>query len=179
MTSIAKLSLRKTAIKTAASRAPAAGDALSKLKSDHAALRRLFDKFEKAKDDMASDEKSGMVAQICGELKVHTVIEEEIFYPALRQAQHGLGELKELLDEAYVEHAGAGDLIAQLEAASPGDPLYDAKVKVLGEYIKHHANEEETEMFPMVKKARLLDLEDIGLQLIARAFELKAELGLH
>ena len=151
-------------------------DALAKLKEDHQAVRKMFDQFEKGKDDMSAEEKSDLVETICGELIVHAQIEEEIFYPAVRAVADE--ELNEMLDEAEVEHSGAKDLIAQLEDATPEEPLYDAKVTVLGEYIKHHAGEEETEMFPKVRKAKDLDLDALGDQLRERANRLKQELGL-
>jgi hemerythrin superfamily protein len=160
--------------KTEATRAPkkAEGqDALAKLKDDHTAVRKLFDTYEKTKDDMSDGEKKEMVAEICMELTVHAQIEEELFYPEVRDVADD--ELDELLDEAEVEHTGAKELVAQLESASPGDPLYDAKVTVLGEQVKHHAGEEEKEMFPRVRKTDL-DLEAIGEELAARSDELKA-----
>ena len=136
----------------------------------------MFDQYEKSKDDMSAEEKSELVETICGELVVHAQIEEEIFYPALRAA--GDKKLQELLDEAEVEHSGAKDLIAQLEDATPEEPLYDAKVTVLGEQIKHHVKEEEGEMFPMAKKSKDLDLDALGEQMRERADVLEQELGL-
>ena len=136
----------------------------------------MFDQYEKSKDDMSAEEKSELVETICGELVVHAQIEEEIFYPALRAA--GDEKLQELLDEAEVEHNGAKDLIAQLEDATPEEPLYDAKVTVLGEQIKHHVKEEEGEMFPIAKKSKNLDLDALGEQMRERADVLEQELGL-
>ena len=104
-------------------------------------------------------------------LTVHAQIEEEIFYPA---AQDAIKE-PDLVDEATVEHASAKDLIAQIESSEPSDELFDAKVKVLGEYIDHHVKEEESEMFPQVRKAKL-DLDALGAQLQERKGELTAEL---
>lgn len=150
-------------------------DALSILKADHDAVKKLFDTFEKTKDDMSNGEKLVLVQEICGELTVHAQIEEEIFYPALRDAADE--DLDELLDEAEVEHAGAKDLIAQLQAQKPDEPLYDAKVTVLGESIRHHVGEEEGDMFKMAKKADV-DLIAIGEQLETRSAELKKQLDL-
>ena len=99
---------------------------------------------------------------------MHTTIEEEIFYPAVREAI----DEEDLMDEALVEHAGAKELIEQLEGMSPQDDLYDAKVTVLGEQIDHHASEEEEEMFPKAKKAKL-DLQELGAQLTERKEELQ------
>lgn len=161
----------KPAAKTKApSTGSAAPDALKKLKTDHDAVKKLFDAYEKKKDDMPAAEKRKMVGEICMELTVHARIEEEIFYPALRKVADD--DLDELLNEAMVEHAGAKDLIAQLEGASPKEELYDAWVSVLGEQVKHHAGEEEKEMFPKAKKTDL-DLDALGDQLAARAAELK------
>ena len=107
-------------------------------------------------------------------LTVHATVEEEIFYPAAREA---LGEEEDLIDEADVEHATAKDLIAQIEGSSPAeDALFDAKVKVLGEYIAHHVKEEEGEMFPKAKKGKL-DAAALGLEIAARKDELMAEMG--
>ena len=167
---------KQTAKSPAAAKSSSPQDALAKLKSDHAAVKEMFDQYEKTKDKMSADDKSDLVDKIIGELVVHTQIEEEIFYPAVRAI--GDEDLDELLDEAEVEHSGAKELIAQLEDESPDEALYDAKVTVLGEYIKHHAGEEEEEMFPKVRKARELDLDELGDQLRRRADLLKNELGL-
>ena len=153
------------------SRATTAPDALDKLKSDHDAVNDLFDEYEDKKDAMSAPEKKKMVSEICMELMVHTQIEEEIFYPAVRGVAND--DLDELLDEAEVEHAGVKDLVAQLEGDRTEAELYDAKVTVLGEQVKHHAGEEEKEMFPKLKKSEL-DLEALGQQLTLRAEELKA-----
>jgi hemerythrin superfamily protein len=165
-----------TAKPAAKTKAPSAGtklpDALKKLKTDHDAVRKLFQTYDKKKDDMSAADKRAMVGTICMELTVHARIEEEIFYPALRKvAPDGLDEL---LNEALVEHASAKDLIAQLESASPKEELYDAWVNVLGEQIEHHAGEEEKEMFPEARKTDV-DLEALGERLAARADELKAD----
>jgi hemerythrin-like domain-containing protein len=116
---------------------------------------------ELAQDDEASDEdKQALAEQICGMLTVHAQIEEEIFYPAAREAL----EEQDLIDEADVEHASAKDLIAQIEQMVPSEALYDAKITVLGEYVKHHVQEEEKEMFPLCKKADL-PLDELGAEL--------------
>ena len=129
----------------------------------------MFDKFEKAR---TSKQKEKLAQEICHELTVHALIEEEIFYPACREAIKD----DDLMDEATVEHQTAKDLIAQIEHSSPSDEMYDAKVKVLGEYIKHHVKEEQDEMFPKAKKAKL-DLADLGEQMRARKEELTAQLA--
>jgi len=143
------------------------------LTADHKTVKGLFQAFDKLKErDDADDQKAELVQQICAELTVHTTIEEEIFYPAVRAAIDD----EDLMDEADVEHASAKDLIAQLESASPGDDQYDAKVTVLGEMIDHHVKEEEGEMFPKARKA--IDVDEIGAEMAARKAELADELGL-
>jgi len=147
-------------------------DAISLLTADHAKVTNLFKEFESLKEDDAADpDKSVLVAQICNELKVHAQIEEDIFYPAVRE---GI-EDADLVDEAVVEHAAAKELIAQLEDMSPDDELYDAKVIVLAEQIQHHVQEEEGEMFPKARKVKL-DSEALGIQMAKRKAELMAEL---
>ena len=149
-----------------------APDAIELLKADHESVKALFEQFEKLKDqDDTDDQKAELVQRICAELTVHASIEEEIFYPALR----GSIDDEELIDEAEVEHASAKDLIAQLQAASPGDDQYDAKVKVLGELIDHHVEEEEEDMFPEARKA--IDVQAVGGELARRKAELSEQMG--
>jgi hemerythrin superfamily protein len=141
-------------------------DAIALLSADHKEVDALFKEYEKlCKADADDGEKGLLAAQICAMLTVHATIEEELFYPAARAALEDDGQ--DLLDEAVVEHASAKDLIAQIEDANPGDELFDAKVQVLGEYIRHHVKEEETELFPKVKKAKA-DLVALGAALAAR-----------
>ncbi len=150
-----------------------AQDALALLTDDHKTVQKLFKDYEKlTQNDGEEEEKAALAQQICTELTVHAQIEEEIFYPAVRDAI----EETELLNEAEVEHAGAKDLIAQIGAMAPGEELYDAKVTVLGEYVNHHIKEEQDEMFPKVRKAKL-DTAALGAELLERKQELQAELG--
>lgn len=157
---------------TAKGHAPAArNDAIATLTADHKKVKDLFKQFEKLKDkDDVEAEKGSLVDQICTELTIHTTIEEEIFYPSVREK---IGD-ESLMDEALVEHAEAKDLIAQLKDVSPDDDLYDAKVTVLGEQIDHHVKEEEREMFPKAKKAEA-DTEELGALMAQRRMELEAE----
>jgi hemerythrin superfamily protein len=156
-----------TATKTPSKgKAPAAKDAIALLKADHAAVSVLFADYEKAR---SSTKKKALVAEICTELSVHTQIEEEIFYPAVKAALKD----KELVPEATVEHASVKDLIAQIEGVEPDGEIYDAKVKVLSEYVKHHVKEEHTEMFPKAK-ATSLDMAQLGAQMAARKVDLLA-----
>ncbi len=149
-------------------------DAIALLIADHKKVRGLFSRFEKLMDqEGVDDEKAELVKQICNELKVHIQVEEELFYWVVRPAIDD----DDLIDEAEVEHAGARDLIAQIEAMQPGDELYDAKVVVLGEQIEHHVKEEEDEMFPKARKARVNTVE-LAEQMMERKLEIMAEMGL-
>ena len=144
-------------------------DAIALLKADHRSVEDLFAKFEKASGDGA---KQKLAKQICLELTVHTMLEEEIFYPACE------GKVEEdLIKEAYVEHDGAKVLIAEIEAGSPSDEFYDAKVSVLSEQIEHHVGEEEMRMEGIFSQARKagLDMDALGEQLRARKDELVAQ----
>jgi hemerythrin superfamily protein len=141
-------------------------DAIALLKQDHAEVKAMFKEYEEL-GDRAFASKKKLADKICLELTKHATAEEEIFYPAVREAGE---ETEDLVDEATVEHASAKDLIAQISAMDPHDELYDAKVKVLGEYINHHVKEEEGEMFPKAKKADL-DLVSLAEQIQARKDE--------
>lgn len=147
-----------------------AQEATALLRADHKLVNELFDEYENAK---TVNQKKALVQQICEELTVHAQIEEEIFYPA---AQKALKD-HELVPEATVEHQTLKYLIAQLlnENISDDKELYDAKVKVLSEYVKHHVKEEQNELFPKVKESKL-DLIELGAQLQQRKEELKAAL---
>jgi hypothetical protein len=146
-------------------------DAVALLKADHRKVEELFEKFESAKGSSA---KQKLVQQICTELTVHTMIEEEIFYPACS----GKIEDEELLHEAYVEHDGAKVLIAELMGSEPDDEFYDAKVMVLSEMIKHHVKEEEKRSEGMFAQAREagLDMDDLSERMQMRKQELLAEI---
>jgi hemerythrin superfamily protein len=143
-------------------------DAVALLKADHRTVEDLFGQFEKARD---SQRKLKLATQICTALKIHTVIEEEIFYPAFLDAT----EEEDIHHEAIVEHSGAKKLIAEIEGMDPDDEYYDAKVTVLSEMIKHHVKEEEQPggMFSEAKKSEL-DLDALGEQLASRKMELES-----
>ena len=142
-------------------------DAIALLKADHRQVEEWFEQFEKARD---SKRKQKLATQICSALKIHTTIEEEVFYPAFLEAT----EDEDLHHEAIVEHDGAKKLIAEIEEMGPDDDYYDAKVKVLSEMIKHHVKEEEQPggMFAEAKKSEM-DLDELGTQLAARKAELE------
>jgi hemerythrin superfamily protein len=139
---------------------PIVKDAIALLKADHEAVAQLFAAFEKTR---SVSKKKALVQEICTALTVHTQIEEEIFYPAVQAALKD----KLMVPEGMVEHAGIKDLIAQLEGAEPDSDMYDAKVKVLSEYVKHHVKEEHTGMFPKAK-ASSLDMAVLGEQMAER-----------
>ncbi|PKO78925.1 MAG: hemerythrin [Betaproteobacteria bacterium HGW-Betaproteobacteria-15] len=146
--------------------APAPKDAIAMLKADHAAVSEMFAEYEKSR---SIPKKKALVAEICTALSVHAQIEEEIFYPAVKAALKD----KLLVPEATVEHTSVKDLIAQIEGLEPDGEMYDAKVKVLSEYVKHHVKEEQNEMFPKAKSTSL-DMVDLGAQMAARKDELMA-----
>jgi hemerythrin superfamily protein len=146
-----------------------ADDAIAMLMADHREVEELFKRYE-GLSDRSKTSKKKTADQICTALTLHAAIEEEIFYPAVREA---VKEAEDIVDEAVVEHASAKDLIAQLQEMDPDDELYDAKVKVLSEQIEHHVEEEEKEMFPKVRKAGL-DLVALGEQMATRKEELAA-----
>lgn len=142
-------------------------DAIALLKADHEAVSQLFAEFEKTR---ASAKKKALVAEICAALTVHAQIEEEVFYPAVKAALKD----KLLVPEAMVEHTSVKELIAQLEGVEPDGEMYDAKVKVLSEYVKHHVKEEQEEMFPKAK-ASSADMAELGARMLARKEELMAQ----
>lgn len=158
----------KAARKTARAAAKPA-DAIKLLKDDHKEVKNLFKEYESLETD---SDKQALADKICLALTVHAQIEEEIFYPATREAIDD----DDLLDEAEVEHASAKQLIAEIQAMKAGDRLFDAKVTVLGEYIEHHVEEEEGEMFPEARDSDL-DLKALGMKLAARKEELMAQAG--
>ena len=142
-------------------------DACTLLDTDHKTVKKMFKAYEelthsKARD--ASQRKLDLAKEICQALTAHATIEEEIFYPALR----GVMKETDLLAEAEVEHAGAKELIAQIEAMDQADEMFDAKVTVLGEYIDHHVKEERNEIFPKARALRGLDLVVMRDELLSR-----------
>ncbi len=144
-------------------------DAIALLKADHRVVEELFEKFEATK---SADKQAKLAEQICTELIIHTVIEEEIFYPALK------GKIEDdMYDEAHVEHDGAKLLISQIMAGAPGEDFWDAKVTVLSEEIKHHVHEEEMPKEGMFAQARAadVDLDALGAQMAERKAALKAQ----
>ena len=145
-------------------------DAIALLKEDHRKVEELFEQFEKAKGE---GRKQKLALEICTELTIHTILEEEIFYPALE------GKVDEdLLKESFVEHDAAKVMIAEIEAGEPSDEFYDAKVKVLSEEIEHHVEEEEKRNEGLFAQARAadVDLDALGAQMIMRKERLQEEI---
>ena len=146
-------------------------DAIELLKQDHKLVQDMFKEIKKlheAKEEGSDDMKQELMDSVCAALKVHTTIEEEVFYPAVREA---LGDEEDLMNEAEVEHDGAKDLIEQIEEGSASDPMTCARFMVLAEQIEHHVKEEHDEMFPKIQKTDL-DTKALGAEMA----ELKAEL---
>jgi hemerythrin-like domain-containing protein len=143
-----------------------AQEATALLRADHKLVSSLFSEYEKAR---STSKKRGLVAQICTELTIHAQVEEEIFYPAVKRALKD----KELIPEATVEHATLKELISQVEGKEPNGEMFDAKIKVLSEYVEHHVKEEQNEIFPKAK-ASGLDMIELGEKLAERKEELQA-----
>lgn len=138
------------------------------LKADHQKVSDLFAQYEKAR---VSSKKKDLVMQICNELTVHAQIEEEIFYPAVKKATKD----RELVPEALIEHATLKDLIAQVKNVEPEGEMFEARITVLSEYVKHHVKEEENDMFAKAKASKL-DMMKLGEELASRKDELMASL---
>jgi hypothetical protein len=145
----------------------ASPNAFELLEQDHREVEEWFDEFDEIKDD---NQKGRLAEKICLALKVHAQIEEEIFYPQAREATKD----NDLIDEAIVEHATVKNLIGEIEAMEVGEELYDAKMRVLGEMVKHHIKEEEEELFPELEAAKM-DLNAVGKEIEERKEELMAE----
>jgi len=156
---------------TKSARTTKSKDALAILRADHTLVTGLFAEYEKLR---STPKKKALVAQICTELSLHAQVEEEIFYPAVKAALHD----KELVPEATVEHAALKDLISQVEGREPEGEMFDAKIKVLSEYVKHHVKEEQGEMFPKIKDSKL-DLQDLGARILRRKEELQPQVAAH
>ena len=148
-------------------------DAIALLKQDHRTVSQLFEEFEKADED----EQASIAQRVCQLLTVHAQIEEELLYPAAKEAFAGEEEDEDLVNEAEVEHGSAKELIAKIEGMSSDDEHFKATVTVLGEYIKHHVKEEEGELFPRLRKTEL-DLKELGSRLADRKFALMEQMGI-
>jgi len=146
-------------------------DILQLLTAEHREVKAMFQQYRQlAEAGGKGDERMLLASQICVALTLHAQVEEEILYPAARTA---LAHDEDLVDEAYVEHASAKSLVAQIKTMTSDQPLFDAKVHVLGEYIDHHVREEESELFPKLRKASL-DLPAMGARMVERKKQLMA-----
>jgi hemerythrin superfamily protein len=146
-------------------------DAITLLTADHRDVEKMFKEFEKARKAEDTSAKAEVVQLVCAALTAHAEIEEEVFYPAVRKVI----EDEDVMDEAEVEHGAIKRLVEELKEMVPDDGLYDAKVTVLTEYVKHHVKEEEGEMFPKVKKSGV-DLKALGTEMMERKKEIEATL---
>jgi hemerythrin superfamily protein len=161
-------STRKAPAKSAKAAKPSTTtpEATALLRADHKRVSALFDQYEGTR---SAAKKKAIVATICLELSVHAQIEEEIFYPAVKAALKD----KEMVPEATVEHATLKELIAQVKDKEPDGEMFDAKITVMSEYVKHHVREEQNEMFPKARKTRL-DMTALGARMAARKEALMA-----
>ena len=167
-TTAAKATRKAPAKKTSRSASTSSGqDAIALLRADHKKVSALYEQYENTR---SAAKKKALVATICLELSVHAKVEEEIFYPAVKAALKD----KELIPEAQVEHASLKELIAQVRDKEPDGEMFDAKIKVMSEYTKHHVKEEQNEMFPKAKATRL-DMNELGARIAARKEELMAD----
>ncbi len=148
-----------------------AQNALSLLEADHRAVEKIFDKFERATDKV---QKAELVRQACEELTIHTILEEEILYPAAKEVLAGEGEKK--IEEAYVEHFLVKTLIEKFTKLTPQDTGFDAAFQVLTENVKHHVKEEEEDLFPCLRK-KSLDLQELGQRIARRKEQLQSKLA--
>ncbi len=145
-------------------------EATAILRADHKLVSKLFADFEKAE---SSEEKKAIADEICTELTVHAQVEEEIFYPAVKEALHD----SEMVPEAIVEHATLKNLIAEVQTDGLDEEMFDARIKVMGEYVKHHVKEEQDEIFPKARDNKNLDMVELGAQIMQRKEELIAEMS--
>ena len=147
-------------------------DAIALLKADHAKVKGLLGQLEKS-TDRAADRRTMLLSRIEEEIKAHTTIEEEIFYPAYREAVKKK-EDRELYQEALEEHHVVDLVLPEIKAADPAGEVFGAKAKVLKELIEHHAEEEEKEMFKRARKVMdAAQLRELGAQMAQRKRALK------
>lgn len=153
----------------------ARSEILEMLKEDHQRVKKAFKQAEKLHEQQAHDELQALVEQTCAEIEIHARLEEELFYPAAREAV----KEEDLIEEALVEHGSAKALIEQLQGLSSDDPKFMATFTVLGEYLKHHIKEEENELFEMIGGGRSkVRWEELQQQMLTMREALMAEMGL-
>lgn len=152
---------------------PVKHDVIVLLKNDHNEVKKMFKQYDKLVEQGDAKGKLKIANKICAELIAHSTAEEEIFYPGARAAT----EDDAMINEGIIEHESAKELIAQIQDMDPEDEMYDAKVTVLGEYIVHHVDEEEEEMFPEVRESKELDLRGLAVTFTARKEEILKQLS--
>jgi hemerythrin superfamily protein len=145
-------------------------DAIDQLKADHQKVKKLFNQFENMQEGTTDREKGALVDKICDELTVHETVENEVFFPAVREVLRN----KDVLEEATEEQDEAGDAIEALGELKPGEPGYDKKVHDLGSKIAAHAAEEEKDVFPKVQRSEI-DTQELGAKMSSRKAELKQQ----
>jgi len=155
------------------SKSAATMDAITLLTDDHARVNKLFKAFQKAEKEDDLEAMEDVITTACAELDVHSKLEKELFYPAVREQADE--ELRDLLAEADVEHESVDALVHKLSEVKLDDEMYKASFTVLMEYVKHHVKEEEKEMFPKVRKLKRLDLDALGERMRARQEELMGD----
>ncbi|HEV7393152.1 MAG TPA: hemerythrin domain-containing protein [Burkholderiales bacterium] len=156
---------------------PSERDAIDVLMEDHKRVQKLFKDFDRVEREDAEAVRD-LVETACVELQIHSMLEEELFYPAVRaQVEDDDERNQDLLNEAEVEHESVEEIIAKLQDLEADDPLYFAYFSVLAEYVKHHIKEEEKELFPEVKKMKALDLQQLAEDMRVRREELFAEIA--
>jgi hemerythrin-like domain-containing protein len=148
-------------------------DAIELLQGEHDEVKQMFEDYESMLDERSPDEdREALAREICTALTIHATIEEEILYPAAREVM----DSPRTVDNALVEHATARALIEEIEGMRASDPLFDAKVTVLGDHVRHHIEEEEEDLLPQLAESSL-DLDDLGAQLAERKDDLMARMA--
>jgi len=145
-------------------------DAVDQLIADHRKVKGLFHQFESLKGGASDEEKGALVEKICDELTVHETVEDEVFFPAVKDVLRS----KDVLEEATADQADAGDAIRALSELTPGEPGYDDNVSNLGARIAAHAAEEEKDVFPKVQRSEI-DTDELGTRMADRKSELKQD----
>jgi hemerythrin HHE cation binding domain-containing protein len=150
-------------------------DALELLMQDHREMESLFREFEHLQEH--DEERARLLENACAEIRIHDRLESEIFYPAIREADAG-EELGYLLDEAQDAHGKVRELVGKLEQLDANDERRYRHFALVSAHVKHHLLEEETQMFPLVRQLKTLDLESLATEMKERKSGLMAEMGL-
>lgn len=151
----------------------ARNEILEMLKEDHQRVKKAFKAAQKLDPEDDAEELQAIVEETLADIDIHARLEEELFYPAVREAI----KEQDLIEEAEVEHGSARMLMDQLHAMSPDDPKYMATFKVLGEYVKHHIKEEENQLFEQIGNRSKVQWEELQQQMLTMRETLLAEMG--